>query len=58
MCPVQGHEKGELATMECMPPSLVADPARSPEKDIADFWNQSIQTSQQQLPRDIYERTS
>jgi hypothetical protein len=47
MCPVQDNEKGELALMERAPSSLVADHVRSPEKDTIDFWNQSIQSSQQ-----------
>jgi hypothetical protein len=32
MCPVRDHEKGELALMECAPPSRVADHVRSPRK--------------------------
>jgi hypothetical protein len=32
MCPVQDREKGELALMQCAPPSRVADRVRSPRK--------------------------
>jgi hypothetical protein len=48
--PVQDHEEGELALMDCVPPFLVADDVRSPEKDAIDFWNQSIQSSRQHPP--------
>ena len=47
---VQDHEQGELASMERAPSSLVADHARSPEKDAINFWNQSIQSSRRCPP--------